>query len=219
MKKIYLALTFIAASIIQLSLALDLPKNMTLEYSGPYGIPAKLTFKHDHKNYAIETTIPIPFNRMQFKASGTIHNNPLLPTEYLVLRDKNLYASSVFDYANNLITVGRLPTRNTSKLPKNTQDLFSIAWQMAINTGLPNKNTHATDGKRLYELPTLNSITPKTQTINGKKQSIPYFKGGEGNRQLEIGLAQALHYVPSIIVYYDKGKRYELTLKRVTFND
>lgn len=199
-----------------LSHSLDLPEEMILEYSGPYGIPAKLTFNHDHKNYTIDTNVAIPFKNMRFKTKGIIKNNQLLPTEYTVYRGNKAYSSASFNYNDQKITYGKLPERKNGQLKSNTQDLFTVAWQMSINNGLPLKNTHATDGKRVYELPALRQVNNIQHKINNKKENSLYFKGGENDRQLEVGLATNLHYVPSVIVYYDKGKRYELTLKRLS---
>lgn len=220
MKKKLILTTFLASFYIANSgYALDLPKEIVLEYSGPYGIPAKLTFHHDQKNYTIETTIAIPFKSMRFSTKGKIENNQLLPTEYTVYRDKKAYSSALFDYNGKQVTYGKLPARKQSKLPQNTQDLFTIAWQMSVNQGLPTNNTHATDGKRLYELPSLMQVKNTQHYINSKKENSLYFKGGEGDRQLEIGLASELNFVPSVIVYYDKGTRYELKLKKVSFKN
>lgn len=213
-KKIVLPIIFlININIVQ---ALELPQEMILEYRGPYGIPAKLKFSHDQKNYTIDANVAIPFKNMRFHTKGIIQNDQLLPTEYTVYRAKKAYSSALFNYKDQKITFGKLPERKNNKLSKNTQDLFTIAWQMSINRGLPLKNTFATDGKRIYELPQLQQTKNIQHSINGKKESSLYFKGGEDDRQLEIGLASQLNYVPSVIVYYDKGTRYELTLKRIT---
>lgn len=214
----YMKPTLVAAALIlNFSLALDLPEDMTLEYSGPYGIPAKLKFSHDHKTYKIDTTIAIPFKKMSFTTKGIIKNNQLLPTEYVTYRDGKVYSSSIFDYANNSLTYGKLPDRTKAKLPKNTQDLFTVAWQMTANKGLPAKGTHTTNGKKLYELPQMVQVKDTSHFINQKREDSLYYKGGEGNQQIEVGLAKNLHFIPSVIVYYDKGTRYELNLRKVIF--
>lgn len=196
--------------------SLELPKEMVLEYSGPWGIPAKLKFVHDDKNYTIDTTIAIPLKNMRFSAKGIIQNNQLKPVEYTVYRDKGIYSSAIFDYENQKITYGKLPERKEFALQSNTQDLFTLAWQMTISKGSPLKNTYVTDGKKLYALPVIQKTREISHSIDGKKQSSNYYQGGEGDRRLEIGLAKELYFIPSVIVYYDKGKRYELELKRVT---
>lgn len=196
--------------------ATDLPNEIVLNYSGPYGIPATMKFTHNDSNYTIDTTVAIPFNKMQFSIKGKIQNNQLLPTEYIVYRSGKAYSSALIDYNKKTITYGKLPTRKEDKLIKNTQDLFSVAWQMSMNKGLPNKNTQTTDGKKIYQLPELKQTSPIKHRINGKKENSIYFKGGEGDRRLEIGLATEQFFVPSVIVYYDKGTRYELTLRKAS---
>lgn len=201
------------------SYASDLPKEITLNYSGPYGIPAVMKFTHNNFNYTIDTTVSIPFNKMQFSVKGKIENNQLYPTEYIVYRSNKPYSSSIIDYSKKTITYGKLPERKQDQLIKNTQDLFSVAWQMSFNHGLPNKNTQTTDGKKIYELPDMKQIQPIEHRINGVKEPSIYFKGGENNRRLEIGLATTQHYIPSVIVYYDKGTRYELVLRKAVLKD
>lgn len=214
----YLKIFFIPTMFCMgISSALDLPKEMFLEYSGPFGIPAKLKFVHDHKSYTLDTTISIPLRNMRFFTKGTIENNQLKPMEYIVYRNKDVYSSALFNYKNKKITYGKLPERIVSDLPNNTQDLFTVAWQMTVNQGAPLKNSYATDGKKLYPLPDIQQTEGIEHFINSQKQSSNYYKGGQGDRQLEIGLAKTLHFIPSVIVYYDRGKRYELELKRVNF--
>lgn len=194
----------------------NLPNDIVLNYSGPYGIPATMKFTHNDSNYTIDTTVAIPFNKMQFSIKGKIKDNQLLPTEYTVYRSGKAYSSALIDYNKNTITYGKLPKRKEDKLIQNTQDLFSVAWQMSLNKGLPNKNTQTTDGKKIYKLPALTQTPSIEHRINGKKENSIYFKGGEGDRRLEIGLAKDQFFVPSVIVYYDKGTRYELTLRKAS---
>lgn len=213
-KKLILTTLLTSFMVTNWSDAAGLPNEAILNYTGPYGIPATMTFTHNDTNYEIDTTVAIPFNKMQFRIKGKIEGNQLLPTEYTVYRSGKAYSSALIDYNKKTITYGKLPTRKENKLIENTQDLFSVAWQMSWNQGLPNKNTQTTDGKKIYKLPELIQVQPVEHRINGKKQSSLYFKGGEGDRRLEIGLASMHHFVPSVIVYYDKNTRYELTLKK-----
>lgn len=216
-KKIITILLFVLIPTNSFSQTLDLPKEIILEYNGPFGVPAILTFKHDQKSYSINTSIAIPFKPMRFSTTGGILNNKLLPITYKNFRNKKLYSEASFNYSTNQVVLGKLPTRKTEKFPENTQDLFSLAWQMTINHGLPHKGTYATDGKRLYAVPTLSQAKTMNIVLNGKKQQVLIFKGGEGDRRLEIGLAPKLHYIPAVIVYYDRGQRYELTLNKAIF--
>ena len=215
-RKLILASFLSSLYAVQSSYALELPNEVTLNYTGPYGIPATMKFTHNNSDYAIDTTVAIPFNKMQFSIKGKIQNNQLMPTEYTVYRSGKAYSSALIDYNKNTITYGKLPKRKEDKLIQNTQDLFSVAWQMSMNQGLPNKNTQTTDGKKIYQLPELKQSQSIEHRINGKKENSIYFKGGEGDHRLEIGLATAQHFVPSVIVYYDKGTRYELTLRKAT---
>lgn len=215
MKYFYRTLLSLAV-LTQLSAALDLPKEMTLEYSGPYGIPATLKFKHDDQHYSIITNINIPFKNMRFVTQGIIKNDQLMPTQYSVYRSNELYSSAQFDYQKGTITYGKLPTQKSEKLPQLTQDLFSIAWQMSVNQKAPKAGTYATNGKKLYSLQSLDQKADKQHYVNNKKEVSAYYVGGEGDKKIEVGLAKNLYFVPSFIVYYDKGKRYELELRRLT---
>ncbi|GAA5101327.1 hypothetical protein [Wohlfahrtiimonas larvae] len=213
-RKLLLATFLTPLFVISPSYATDLPNEVVLNYTGPYGIPATMTFTHNKENYTIDTTVLIPFNKMRFIIKGQIKGNQLLPTEYTVFRSDKAYSSAIIDYNKNIITYGKLPERKQESLAQNTQDLFSVAWQMSINQGLPNKNTQTTDGKKIYQLPELTQTQSIEHRINGKKENSIYFKGGEDDRRLEIGLATEQHFIPSVIVYYDKGTRYELTLRK-----
>lgn len=215
-KKLILTALLTPLFIASWSHASDLPNEVVLNYTGPYGIPATMKFTHNNSTYTIDTTVSIPFNKMQFSIKGTIQDNQLMPSEYIVYRSNKAYSSAIINYSKNTITYGKLPKRKEAQLIKNTQDLFSVAWQMSINQGLPNKNTQTTDGKKIYQLPDLQQTQSIQHRINGKKENSIYFKGGEGDRRLEIGLATEQYFVPSVIVYYDKGTRYELTLRKAS---
>lgn len=99
------------------SYATDLPNEIVLNYSGPYGIPATMKFTHNDHNYTIDTTVAIPFNKMQFSIKGKIQNNQLLPTEYIVYRSGKAYSSALIDYNKKTIDLAARLLFAPSELP------------------------------------------------------------------------------------------------------
>ncbi|NLD10083.1 MAG: hypothetical protein GX667_10955 [Xanthomonadaceae bacterium] len=201
--------------IFSVSHALDLPETINLKFTGPYGVPAKMHFSHDHKTFSIVTEVAIPFKNMRFSSKGLIKENELLPTEFRDYRGGERYAYANYDYGNQTITYGKRDEVKTAKLLPQSKDFYTLAWQMAIDHGVMEGVIQTTNGKKVYTRTPFVKIGTLDQRINRVSYQADHYQNGEGDDRIEVALLPEKHFIPSLIVYYDKGKRYELKLNDI----
>ena len=60
-----------------LAQAADFPASAELQYVGPYGVPATMTFNRSGSNYKVVASINVPMYQMRFESSGSINGNTL----------------------------------------------------------------------------------------------------------------------------------------------
>lgn len=195
--------------------AQNFPERARLHFSGPFGVPATMEFSYEENHYSIFTTVKIPFKPITFQSNGVIQNNRLLPINFEDRRGGKLYAAANFDLAGKQIQYGRNGELKSAKMTHLTQDFFSLAWQITLNQGPLKESIQATNGKKVYLRDNFKEISSAQQEINGKETTIRHFVNGEGDDRIELGIAPEILSLPALIVYYDKGKRYELRLTKV----
>ena len=171
------------------------PKQAELRYKGL--VPGSMTFNRSGDNYTIHATIKIPFKKMEFVSKGKIQGNKLVPESFTDTRSGILYARAEFDYENRLITYGKAGETKTSEMGDNPLDLFSAAWQLAMNKGHGSTQLQVTSGKGV-KVYAIQSQTVEYQQGEGKlrmkKFNIPQDNKG-------FGLAVDFAYVPATITY------------------
>lgn len=197
------------------TMAEPLPEKATLHFSGPYGLPATMEFSRNNTNYTLHTTVKIPFKPMVFRSEGSIRNNHLIPHKFTDTRGGKLYAYANFDTQRKEIQYGRAGEQKIAKMKYLSQDFFTLAWQIALHEGGLKESVQATNGKKIYIRNRFEEAALTTQTINNRETPIRLFINGVGDDRIELGIAPEFHHLPALIVYYDKGKRYELKLTKV----
>ena len=86
---------------------------------------------------------------MRFSSNGSISGNRLQPTRYSDTRKGRAYAGATFDYGSKTITYGKAGHTESQPLAGPTFDLFTLAWQLALNNGQLPANLHITNGNAL----------------------------------------------------------------------
>ena len=171
------------------------PKQAELRYKGL--VPGIMTFNRIGDKYTIRAIIKVPFRQMEFVSKGRIDGNRLLPETFTDTRKGKLYAQAVFDYENGLITYGKAGETKTEEMGDNPLDLFSAAWQLAMNKGRGSSKLQVTSGKGV-KIYTIRSQAVDYQQGEGKlamqKFTIPDDNKG-------FGLAVDFAYVPASITY------------------
>ena len=171
------------------------PQQAELRYKGL--VPGTMTFNRIGNKYTIRAIIKVPFRQMEFVSKGRIEGNRLLPEIFTDTRKGKLYAQAVFDYENGLITYGKAGETKTEEMGDNPLDLFSAAWQLAMNKGRGSSKLQVTSGKGV-KIYTIKSQTVDYQQGEGKlamqKFTIPDDNKG-------FGLAVDFAYVPASITY------------------
>lgn len=202
-------LTFVSLSLQ----AETLPQKIKLNFTGPFQVPASMTFTYDDQQYKLDTTVHIPFKNMQFISQGLVKNNRLITQSFEDIRSGKPYAYANFDTQNKTIIYGRAGQKNNTKMTALAQDFFTTAWQATLNQAPLTEKVQTTNGKKVYQRPSFVKTGTEEGYINGQKTPITFYVSGEGDDRVELGLSSEHYYLPALIAYYEKGKRYELKLK------
>ena len=182
------------------------PKNAELHYIGPYGVPAVMTFNQNGGRYNVSADINVPLYKMRFSSSGSISGNRLQPARYSDTR-KGL------DYGSKTITYGKAGHTESQPLAGPTFDLFTLAWQLALNNGQLPANLHITNGKRVYPVRGMTRLPSARYNINGASIAVNRFRVQRGDDTIEYSFAPDFANIPALIKYTDDGKTYELKLR------
>lgn len=190
-----------------------LPNRVKLNFVGPFQVPATMTFVHGNGKYSLDTTVSIPFKNMHFTSKGLLENNRLITQSFSDTRGGKPYASAQFDTQNRSITYGRNGEALAAEMTSLAQDFFTTAWQATLNKAPLTEKIQTTNGKKVYERPPFEKAGTTEGYINGKKVPVTLYVSGEGDDRVELGLSPDNLYLPALIAYYEKGKRYELVLR------
>lgn len=195
------------------SQAETLPQHIKLNFTGPFQVPASMTFSYGNGQYNLDTTVHIPFKNMRFTSKGLLKNNRLLTQSLKDIRSGKPYAYADFDLQNKTIHYGRTGQSHTAKITGLAQDFFTTAWQATLNKAPLSEKIQTTNGKKVYEHPAFVKAGTEEGYINGQRTPITLYISGQGDDRIELGLSPKNYYLPALIAYYEKGKRYELRLK------
>lgn len=201
------------------------PNSAKLKYEGPMSITGNMNYQRDGQNYTIYAAFHIPFNKREFEVSGTIDGNNLIPHTYIDKRKGKVYASAVFDRENGVVRFGQgeEPTQSTDAIDfaqTPAYDLFSWAWQVAINGGNMPDTVWVTNGKKIYEYDTKNANAGMKESVfdtgEGKLRllSLPFEREGSST-EYEFSFAPDFANVPAIIIMTADGKKHTVHLIRV----
>lgn len=209
----------------QEALAPQFPNSAKLKYEGPMSITGNMNYQRDGQNYTIYAAFNIPFNKREFEVSGTIDGNNLIPHTYIDKRKGKVYASAVFDRENGVVRFGQgeEPTQSTDAIDfaqTPAYDLFSWAWQVAINGGNMPDTVWVTNGKKIYEYHTENAQNGMKESVfdtgEGKLRllSLPFEREGSST-EYEFSFAPDFANVPALITMTADGKKQTVHLIRV----
>ena len=196
-----------------LATAESLPNKIRLNFVGPFQVPASMTFTHGNGQYALDTNVNIPFKNMEFISRGQLIDNRLITESFTDIRGGKPYASAQFDKVNKKIQYGRNGQALEAEMTALAQDFFTTVWQATLNKGALTEKVITTNGKKVYDRPPFVAAGTDEAYINGQKTTINLYTSGEGDDRVELGLSPSNYYVPALIAYYEKGKRYELRLR------
>ena len=195
------------------------PNKAALTYSGNGGVSANMNFNRTTTQYNIQTTFKIPLYSMQFASNGTMNGTNMMPQRYSDTRRGKLYAQAVFNYGNQTITYGKAGQSQSTKMRGIPMDLFSLAWQLALNNGKLTGVSQFTNGKKVYNENT--NIRPngnQTVKFKGQNLTLKMYKATRAGDTMEYGLAPSMGNIPALIRYTDDGKTYQLNLTAATLD-
>lgn len=201
------------------------PNSAKLKYEGPMSITGTMNYERQGQNYTIHATFNIPFNKREFIAEGKISGNNLIAHRYVDKRKGKVYASAIFDYENKVVLFGQgeEPTKATDEIDfaqTPAYDLFSWAWQVAINGGNMPDTVWVTNGKKIYVYDTLNAHNGMKESVfdtgEGKLRllSLPFEREGSST-EYEFSFAPDFANVPALITLTADGKKQSVHLIRV----
>ncbi|OAM31270.1 MULTISPECIES: DUF3108 domain-containing protein [Eikenella] len=189
------------------------PQNAELHYVGPYGVPAVMNFSQNGGRYSVSADINVPLYKMRFSSNGSITGKRLQPARYSDTRKGRPYAGATFNYGAQTITYGKTGQTETQPISGPTFDLFTLAWQLALNNGQLPANLHITNGKRVYPVRGMTRLPPARYNINGASIPVNRFRVQRGDDTIEYAFAPDFANIPARIKYTDDGKTYELKLR------
>lgn len=189
------------------------PQKAELQYVGPYGVPAVMTFERNGSQYRVVADINAPMYKMRFTSQGRISGNRLSPASYSDIRRNRPYAGATFNYGAKTVTYGKAGATETKPMNGPTFDLFTLAWQLALNNGQLPANLHITNGKRLYTVQGMTRLSPTSYNINGGGIPVNRFRVQRGDDTIEYAFAPDFANIPARIKYTDDGTTYELKLR------
>ena len=208
-----LLLIFTLSFFTLMAQAQSLPGKIKLNFVGPFQVPASMTFIHGNGKYLLDTTVSIPFKNMHFKSEGLLQNNRLITQSFTDTRGGKPYASAKFDIPNKSIAYGKNGQNLAAEMTALAQDFFTTAWQATLNKAPLTETIQTTNGKKVYVRPPFQKSGEIEGYINGKSTPVVLYISGEGDDRVELGLSPDNLYLPALIAYYEKGRRYELVLK------
>lgn len=189
------------------------PQHAELQYVGPYGVPATMTFDRTGNRYKVVAQINAPLYQMRFSSQGSIQGNTLKPDSYQDQRRGKSYAGARFNYGNRTITYGKTDNTQTVPMQGNTFDLFTLAWQLALNNGELPSNLRITNGKSLSPVQGMRHLSAASYNINGGSTPVSRYQVRKGDSTIEYAFATDFANIPAQIIYTDDGKTYRLKLR------
>jgi Protein of unknown function (DUF3108) len=179
---------------------------------------ARITWQQDGEKYALELSISAPIELLNYKSSGTLSPQGLMPLDFY---DKTVFKSTVaahFVYAQNKITFSTTP--NETELIPGAQDRNSVFMQIAgLLAADPARYTPGTTfsiqivNAREAE-PWLFTVNePETLNLeNGSQIALRLTRNPrrEFDRKIELWFVPAMNYLPV---------RYRLTEPNGDFQD
>lgn len=195
------------------------PKTAALTYSGNGGVTANMAYNRTSSSYSINTTFKIPLYNMQFASRGSMNGNTMVPNSYSDTRRGKLYAQAKFNHGSKSITYGKTGESKTEAMRGIPMDLFSLAWQLALNNGKVSGVSQFTNGKKVYnEATNIRAAGTQNVKFKGAALKVNMYRATRGGDVMEYGLAPSLGNIPALIRYTDDGKTYQLNLTAATLD-
>jgi Protein of unknown function (DUF3108) len=179
---------------------------------------ARITWQQDGEKYALELSISAPIELLNYKSSGTLSPQGLMPLDFY---DKTVFKSTVaahFVYAQNKITFSTTP--NETELIPGAQDRNSVFMQIAgLLAADPARYTPGTTfsiqivNAREAESWLFTVNEPETLNLeNGSQIAMRLTRNPrrEFDRKIELWFVPAMNYLPV---------RYRLTEPNGDFQD
>ncbi|MGF6147280.1 Protein of uncharacterised function (DUF3108) [Kingella potus] len=213
MKALFPVLALAAALSAQ---AAELPQTAELQYSGPYGIPATMTFTRSGSGYTIVSVIKVPLYNFRFESGGSISGKLLHPAYYKDIRKGKTYAEAKF--GGGKITYGKSGETQTEAAAGQILDLFALSWQLAATDGKLPDGLRITNGKRIYNIGGLTKTGSAQYAFSGGKTQVDNYRVRRGDDTVHYSFAPAFGNIPAKITYTDNGKTYDLKLTGLKIN-
>lgn len=190
-----------------------LPKSVTAQYSGSFGIPAQTVFRRQGTDYTLVTQIELPLYRMRFESGGSIsENGSLRPRYYQDIRNGKIYAMAAF--ADGSAVFGKPEAPQSAAAPQGITDLFSLSWQLALNPAALPEGIRFTNGKKIYPAAAIvseNAVRPEN-TPFGAAVRLNRYTVQRGDAVIRFATAPAWR-LPVLIDYADADSAYRLVLQ------
>lgn len=207
-------LSMCAALAAPLTYAANFPSRAELHYVGPYGVPAVMTFARSGNRYNVVANINVPLYQMRFSSSGGVSGNTLKPSVYNDTRHGKSYAQARF--SGNTVRYGKSGNAvKTTTVNGPVFDLFTLAWQLAMNNAQLPANVRITNGKKIYTVGGMRKTGSSRYALGNGSISVNNYRIKRGDDTIDYAFAPSLSNIPAQITYISGGESYTLKLKSV----
>lgn len=174
------------------------PQNVgiTYVYRG-LPIPARLKWESGNGRYSLTIGAALFGRTRAFSSEGRIGKNGLEPERFTDTRDGKLANQAVFDWSSRLLTLHDGDKTSVDELHQGDQDLFSAAFQFALQGVHSRSFTFSMiSGRKVYKNVAFAVIEEQTWRLSGQLVDVVLLRGTFEDRVFDFWLAPQWSNLP-----------------------
>ncbi|GGP27737.1 DUF3108 domain-containing protein [Silvimonas amylolytica] len=172
------------------------PKTVHITYRWK-GFPAKLTWTAGDGRYTLDIGAAMLGRSRVFSSVGTISKRGLAPERFSDTRDGKLQNEALFDWSEQKFVLHDGDKTIEGPLQPGDQDLFSAAFQFALQgASMPSFTFSLASGRKIYSNVAFQIMGEKTLRLSGKDVDAILLRGTFEDRVFDFWLAPQWHNLP-----------------------
>ncbi|GGP23491.1 DUF3108 domain-containing protein [Silvimonas iriomotensis] len=161
------------------------------------GFPARLTWTAGDGRYALDIGASMLGRSRVFSSVGTISKRGLAPDRFSDTRDGKLQNEALFDWSEQKFVLHDGDKTIEGPLQPGDQDLFSAAFQFALQgASMPSFTFSLASGRKIYPNVAFQIMGEKTLRLSGKDVDAILLRGTFEDRVFDFWLAPQWHNLP-----------------------
>ncbi|GAA5784097.1 DUF3108 domain-containing protein [Chitiniphilus shinanonensis] len=177
-------------------LAKGFPRNAEIVYMyGP--VPATLTWHVEHGRYEVSLKGSLLGRTRELRSVGHVTRDGLRPDRYTELRDGKMRSEATFDWDKPVATLNDKGEQKEVPLRPGDQDLFSAAFQLAMQgSRLQNPTFTLFSGRKSYPDVQFSIRGESTLRVGDQQVDVLLLRGTFQDREFDFWLAPKWHNMP-----------------------